>query len=311
MQQCVRRRLLRLFVRRGLLPADDARAMAQWQHGGGFSVAASVRIEAADRAGRERLLRYCARPPFALERLRQLDGEQLSFDNPKSGPGGSGPQILTPLKLLDRLAAVVPPPRVHRHRYFGVLAPHSPLRSAVTALARVATTSPPAPRPEPTPNGRIVVPPATLRARRLARIDEVFPRVCSHCGGVMRIIALSPPARPCATSSSTSANRPRHPGAHPPAARRYGTGPMPGQAPATPSPHRSTNAINASLGNAARRPPAKRAAGQAHTGGRRTRDASSLALPKHPHLGYRGLAAPDHLSFPTVWTSQDLLRCSR
>jgi hypothetical protein len=98
-QQRVRRQLLRLFVRRGLLPADDARAMAQWQHGGGFSVDASVRIEAADRAGRERLLRYCARPAFALERRRQLDGEQLSYDHPKAGPGGSGPQILTPLKL--------------------------------------------------------------------------------------------------------------------------------------------------------------------------------------------------------------------
>jgi len=62
------RRLLRVFVRRGRLPADDARAMRQWQHGGGFSVDGSVRIEATDRAGRERLLRYCARPPFALDR---------------------------------------------------------------------------------------------------------------------------------------------------------------------------------------------------------------------------------------------------
>jgi urease accessory protein UreH len=42
--------------------------MGQWAHGGGFSVDGSVRIEAADRAGRERLLRYCARPPFALAR---------------------------------------------------------------------------------------------------------------------------------------------------------------------------------------------------------------------------------------------------
>ena len=33
-------------------------------------------------------------------------------------------QILTPLELLDRLAALLPPPRVHRHRYFGVLAPN-------------------------------------------------------------------------------------------------------------------------------------------------------------------------------------------
>jgi len=31
-------------------------------HSGGFSVDASVRIEATDRAGLERLLRYCARP---------------------------------------------------------------------------------------------------------------------------------------------------------------------------------------------------------------------------------------------------------
>jgi hypothetical protein len=45
-----RRRRLRTFVRRGLLPTEDAQAMAQWEHGGGFSVDASVRIEAADRA---------------------------------------------------------------------------------------------------------------------------------------------------------------------------------------------------------------------------------------------------------------------
>ena len=50
-QACVRRRLLRVFVRRGLLPGDDARAMALWEHGGGFSVDASVRIPATDRAG--------------------------------------------------------------------------------------------------------------------------------------------------------------------------------------------------------------------------------------------------------------------
>jgi len=105
-QAGVRRRLLRVVVRRGLPPRDDARAMGQWAHGGGFSVDGSVRIEAADRAGRERLLRYCARPPFALERLRELDPEHLIYDPPKRGPGGSGPQLLTPLELLDRLAAV-------------------------------------------------------------------------------------------------------------------------------------------------------------------------------------------------------------
>ena len=76
-QAGVRRRLLRSFVQRGLLPDDDAQAMAQWQHGGGFSVDSSVRIAAADRAGRERLLRNSrpatVRPgPAARTRSRTL-----------------------------------------------------------------------------------------------------------------------------------------------------------------------------------------------------------------------------------------------
>ena len=124
-QARIRRRLLRVFVRRGLLPRDDARAIGQWAHGGGFSVDGSVRIEAADRAGRERLLDYCARPPFALDRLRELGRERLLYEVTKPGPGGGGSLLLNPLELIDRIAALVPPPRVHRHRYFG-----APVRTA-------------------------------------------------------------------------------------------------------------------------------------------------------------------------------------
>ena len=149
-----------------------------------------MRIEAADRAGRERLLRYCARPPFALDRRRELDPERRLYESTKPGPGGNGSLLLTPLELLDRLAALVPPPRLHRHRYFGVLAPNSPLRTAVTALASTAITAPPAPTPQPTAE------PAYRRAARyawallLARIYEVFPLLCPLCGAEMQIIAF-------------------------------------------------------------------------------------------------------------------------
>ena len=37
------------------------------------------------------------------------------------------------LELLDRLSALVTPPRVHKHRYCGVLAPYARLRQAVAA----------------------------------------------------------------------------------------------------------------------------------------------------------------------------------
>ena len=50
--------------------------------------------------------------------------------------------MLTPLELIDQVAALVPPPRVHRHRYCGVLAPNAPLRAAVTALAPLPVSAP-------------------------------------------------------------------------------------------------------------------------------------------------------------------------
>jgi len=86
-----------------------------------FSLDASIRVEGPDRAGLERLLRYCARPPVALERLEQLGEDALiyRFDQPQ--PDGRTQLRLTPLQLIERLAALIPPPRLHRHRYHRVL----------------------------------------------------------------------------------------------------------------------------------------------------------------------------------------------
>ena len=198
-QQQLRSRVLRWFVRAGYLDASDALDMAGWEHGGGFSLDASVRIEAPDRAGLERLLRYCARPPFALDRLQQLHADQLVYRLSKPRLDGCTALRLTPLELIDRLAALIPPPRRHRHRYHGVLAPNAPYRAQVSALGRAA--NPPAPPPlaaqastaNPSPR------PASARiawALLLARIYACFPLLCPQCGGTMRIIAFitEPPA---------------------------------------------------------------------------------------------------------------------
>jgi hypothetical protein len=144
----LRRRILRAFVGRSPIERCDAKEMLTYQHSG-FSVDAGVCIESHDRAALERLLRYCARPPFAMEHLRK-EGAALVYrcakqrSEPTSDKRGTKVDelILTPLELIDRIAALVPPPRTHRHRYFGVLAPNSPLRAAVTALAAPALQAP-------------------------------------------------------------------------------------------------------------------------------------------------------------------------
>ncbi|MFQ5516345.1 MAG: transposase [Acidimicrobiia bacterium] len=132
-------------IQHGLLTSEAVAEMSEWEHGGGFSLDASIRIGPNDRAGLERLLRYCARPAFSRERLCwSRNGEQVLYQLPKPRPdlpvpgrqtGGQTMLRLDPLEFLDRLASLVPPPRSHRHRYCGVLAPNARLRPMVTARA--------------------------------------------------------------------------------------------------------------------------------------------------------------------------------
>ena len=157
----------------------------------------------------------------ALERLRQR-GAELVYHCPKPQSGGKRADlVLTPLELIERIAAPVPPPRTHRHRYYWVLAPNSPLRAVVTAMAQAAParialgqrgsaedgTSEGAPGLVLPGNAfgggvaaQIAQTPAAEPPRRfpahylwavlIARIYEVFPLVCPRCGGNMRLIAF-------------------------------------------------------------------------------------------------------------------------
>ena len=118
-ESALQRRVLRYFRRHKLLDELDAAGMLTWQGSGGFSVDASVRIEGGDRAGIERLVRYCARPPFALERLHALDSttalaspeSRILYRFPKPDVHGRTGLLLTPLELLEALAVRPAPAR--------------------------------------------------------------------------------------------------------------------------------------------------------------------------------------------------------
>ena len=115
-------------------------------HSGGFSMHAGVRAAGQDSDGCERLLRYCARPMFAGERLPWA---ALYGHRPEQRQQRSIELRLSPSEFLDRVAALIPPPRKHRHCYFGVLAPNSPLRAQVAANAgRKPGAGSKAPRPK-------------------------------------------------------------------------------------------------------------------------------------------------------------------
>jgi len=228
----VRRRVIRWFRLARLLDAEAAADMLAWENSG-FSVDASVRITLLDRdvpsyfRSLEHLLRYCARPPFALERLSVIRGPdgriaRIRYVLPRhkaanwvgrgrgrksTRPGTNGVVELTPFEFLDRLADLVPPPRKHRHRYHGVFAPNHKLRPAVTALAignigkrgQAATGGHAvggAVGGQPTGCCDTQAKPRshdTSRiawAKLMARVGEEFPLLCPACGGDIRLIAF-------------------------------------------------------------------------------------------------------------------------
>lgn len=107
-------------------------------------------------------------------------------------PDGETQLRLTPRELLDRLAVRIPPPRVHRRSSHGVLAPNAPWRTQVTAMAAdsAAQALPEAPVCRRQAARRSAsqrrctdrMPPPCGR-RLPARIYEVIPLACPHCGG--------------------------------------------------------------------------------------------------------------------------------
>ncbi|WP_437555403.1 transposase [Sorangium sp. So ce367] len=108
--------------------------------------ASFVTIAADDggrRPARERLVRYCSRPAFALDRIELLPDGRIAYLL-KTPRRGRTHRVMSPIKFMARLAALIPPPKIPLVRHHGVFAPRSSWRSLVTPKppARAAKSEP-------------------------------------------------------------------------------------------------------------------------------------------------------------------------
>jgi hypothetical protein len=97
----------------------------------GVSLHANVAVPARDRKRLERLCRYVARPPVATERLSRLEDGRLLYRLKHRWRDGTTHVVFEPRELVEKLAALVPPPRFHTARYHGVLGPCASARQRV------------------------------------------------------------------------------------------------------------------------------------------------------------------------------------
>jgi len=148
----------------------------------GFSLHANTAIPAHRRDQLERLIRSTARGAVSLERLvHATNGDLVSIFTHPWSDGMTGIR-LSPLELLEKLAALVPLPHIPLVRYRGCLAPHSHLRHTIIPTPRQQGLA-----EEETETAS----PRWSWARLLKRVFGLEMATCPLCQrGALRIIAV-------------------------------------------------------------------------------------------------------------------------
>ncbi|WP_367180953.1 transposase [uncultured Piscinibacter sp.] len=170
------------------MPRERDFRQALCAEGNGSSLHAAVRCTAEDRQALEQLCRYSTRPALASERVQTNAAEQVVPKLKTPWRHGSTHLVMSPLGFMQRLAALVPRPRLHLLRFHGVLAPNATLRAMVVPQE----PEPPAQASQPVQCEAKCAhhrPLRLSRAKLLKRVFEIDMAHCPNCGGGFKIMA--------------------------------------------------------------------------------------------------------------------------
>lgn len=143
----------------------------------GFSLHANVQIKGNDRNRLEKLCRYTARPPIALERMSEAPDGKILYKLKNRYSDGTTHILFDPLELVEKVVALIPPPRANLLRYHGLLAPNSKVRSKIVPEKSVEKQE------------NTGYPTQSKWAELLKRSFAIEILNCSYCGGKMRVIS--------------------------------------------------------------------------------------------------------------------------
>ena len=124
------------------------------------------------------------RGAVAENRLQREENGDISYLLKTPWSDGTKAVQFTPLEFVEKLAALVPPPRVHQIRYHGVFAPNHSWRAAVVPKGRVESGVAPSESKSPISRGRRM-----SWAECLKRTFQIDLTQCPDCAGEVRFIA--------------------------------------------------------------------------------------------------------------------------
>jgi hypothetical protein len=161
----------------------------------GFTLHANVRVHGRKRKQLERLCRYMLRPAIATKRLERLPDGRIRYRLRRAFHDGTRAILFDPLTFIEKLCALVPPPRANLVTYHGVLAPNAAWRSQV--VPRTESGSLPVRNRRrktlPSTPGDLSAPERERRytwAQLMKRVFKLDVLECSFCKGRRKLIAF-------------------------------------------------------------------------------------------------------------------------
>jgi len=148
----------------------------------GFSLHANTAVATLQRDRLAKLIEYIARGPLANERLEITDDGKVKLRLKSQWADGTTHLLFSPTEFIEKLSALIPPPRSHLVRWGGVFAPNSPYRKEITLKPEVKKGF----QFEETEGGKTYK--NRTWSKMLARVFKIDVMVCPDCGGHMRAL---------------------------------------------------------------------------------------------------------------------------
>ena len=210
--QLLRQRTVGLFLKLGLITESFAETLLRWRHSG-FSVNNSVLLAPDDHRARQALAQYVARAPLSLQKLTyDAVGAKVLYHTTYNPYFRQNTTLWDAVDFIASLTQFIPPWGVRYVHYYGLYSSRCKARwQRWPHVAQLAPTGwkdshpdglPAVPAPTPTQT----VPQRACRslgrqpfrkkrrepawAKLIAKIYEVDPLICAHCGSEMKLIAV-------------------------------------------------------------------------------------------------------------------------
>jgi hypothetical protein len=155
----------------------------------GFSLHAGVYCAPSERAKLEKLCRYITRPAIAENRLELKPSGEIVLKLKTPYSDGTTHLLFSGLEFVEKIAALIPPPRFHLTRFFGCLAPHSKIRPYIVPKKETPPAQPLHPEENISPQKK-----KKTRSYRwaeiLARIFAIDMKICPRCGGEVKLTSV-------------------------------------------------------------------------------------------------------------------------